>query len=180
MTWINARFWRVSSKAIRPFNRLSPASRAARMRRCSSPDRKSTRLNSSHSQISYAVFCLKKKRELAHLGEEVTRPFLENREHASQALAPRDGDGPRDDDEHPRTDLARPVQRFAGPLAPHGAEAAEPLDLLRAELREHLLAPGLQRRHGAMVQAFRAGGACGATPGRAGYSAARDGRGDRR
>src|SRR2546430_3156048 len=29
-------------------------------RKCS-PDRKSTRLNSSHSQISYAVFCLKKK-----------------------------------------------------------------------------------------------------------------------
>src|SRR5688572_30883001 len=29
-------------------------------------DRKSTRLNSSHSQISYAVFCLKKKR-LKHL-----------------------------------------------------------------------------------------------------------------
>src|SRR2546430_5640040 len=28
-------------------------------------DRKSTRLNSSHSQISYAVFCLKKKRILA-------------------------------------------------------------------------------------------------------------------
>src|SRR2546430_13564119 len=27
-------------------------------------DRKSTRLNSSHSQISYAVFCLKKKTEL--------------------------------------------------------------------------------------------------------------------
>src|SRR5438270_8988050 len=26
-------------------------------------DRKSTRLNSSHSQISYAVFCLKKKRD---------------------------------------------------------------------------------------------------------------------
>src|SRR2546427_8873271 len=26
------------------------------------PDRKSTRLNSSHSQISYAVFCLKKKK----------------------------------------------------------------------------------------------------------------------
>src|SRR2546430_9910895 len=27
-------------------------------------DRKSTRLNSSHSQISYAVFCLKQKRQL--------------------------------------------------------------------------------------------------------------------
>src|SRR2546430_13444456 len=30
-------------------------------------DRKSTRLNSSHSQISYAVFCLKKKTKIRHL-----------------------------------------------------------------------------------------------------------------
>src|SRR2546430_7080883 len=29
-------------------------------------DRKSTRLNSSHSQISYAVFCLKKKKPARH------------------------------------------------------------------------------------------------------------------
>src|SRR5689334_25237081 len=29
------------------------------------PDRKSTRLNSSHSSISYAVFCLKKKKRHA-------------------------------------------------------------------------------------------------------------------
>src|SRR5256886_5862680 len=29
-------------------------------------DRKSTRLNSSHSQISYAVFCLKKKKSTYH------------------------------------------------------------------------------------------------------------------
>src|SRR2546430_4394497 len=29
-------------------------------------DRKSTRLNSSHSQISYAVFCLKKKTDTSH------------------------------------------------------------------------------------------------------------------
>src|SRR2546430_13540066 len=29
-------------------------------------DRKSTRLNSSHSQISYAVFCLKKKKNNTH------------------------------------------------------------------------------------------------------------------
>src|SRR3989475_8882397 len=35
---------------------------AARARVLSRPDRKSTRLNSSHSQISYAVFCLKKKK----------------------------------------------------------------------------------------------------------------------
>src|SRR2546427_3115182 len=33
------------------------------LRRGSCEDRKSTRLNSSHSQISYAVFCLKKKRK---------------------------------------------------------------------------------------------------------------------
>src|SRR2546428_9778467 len=29
-------------------------------------DRKSTRLNSSHDQISYAVFCLKKKKKRSH------------------------------------------------------------------------------------------------------------------
>src|SRR2546430_13707160 len=31
------------------------------------PDRKSTRLNSSHSQISYAVFCLKKKKSILQI-----------------------------------------------------------------------------------------------------------------
>src|SRR2546430_7480485 len=36
-----------------------PARRSVREK----SDRKSTRLNSSHSQISYAVFCLKKKKE---------------------------------------------------------------------------------------------------------------------
>src|SRR3712207_7287853 len=30
------------------------------------PDRKSTRLNSSHANISYAVFCLKKKKNHHH------------------------------------------------------------------------------------------------------------------
>src|SRR2546430_11296711 len=34
--------------------------------RRSDEDRKSTRLNSSHSQISYAVFCLKKKKKSSH------------------------------------------------------------------------------------------------------------------
>src|SRR2546430_7541020 len=34
-----------------------------RSRPSTSSDRKSTRLNSSHSQISYAVFCLKKKKK---------------------------------------------------------------------------------------------------------------------
>src|SRR2546430_16631964 len=57
--------------ACRPEGRRPQGSRAAAPpRRCragaggpaSRPDRKSTRLNSSHSQISYAVFCLKKKK----------------------------------------------------------------------------------------------------------------------
>src|SRR5438270_5121968 len=34
---------------------------------CVNIDRKSTRLNSSHSQISYAVFCLKKKKAIDDL-----------------------------------------------------------------------------------------------------------------
>src|SRR3712207_7543394 len=34
------------------------------------PDRKSTRLNSSHANISYAVFCLKKKLQQVGLGRE--------------------------------------------------------------------------------------------------------------
>src|SRR2546430_17123349 len=38
------------------------AGRALSAQVLSQQDRKSTRLNSSHSQISYAVFCLKKKK----------------------------------------------------------------------------------------------------------------------
>src|SRR3712207_7863901 len=37
-----------------PIRHLSP---------CHAEDRKSTRLNSSHANISYAVFCLKKKKQ---------------------------------------------------------------------------------------------------------------------
>src|SRR2546430_10510118 len=56
-----------------PPSRVWPRVRSPRRSRRLSPpgfpsgrqqeDRKSTRLNSSHSQISYAVFCLKKKNE---------------------------------------------------------------------------------------------------------------------
>src|SRR2546430_9321793 len=40
-------------------------------------DRKSTRLNSSHSQISYAVFCLKKKRNTEPSNTQ-SRPTRQN------------------------------------------------------------------------------------------------------
>src|SRR5205085_10858945 len=61
------------SRRARPdFSRRTSASRAAGSERRSRGggnagsrlDRKSTRLNSSHSQISYAVFCLKKKKNV--------------------------------------------------------------------------------------------------------------------
>src|SRR2546430_4685398 len=39
-------------------------------------DRKSTRLNSSHSQISYAVFCLKKKKTTHTTGCYTASPDL--------------------------------------------------------------------------------------------------------
>src|SRR5690348_17776788 len=38
------------------------------------PDRKSTRLNSSHPSISYAVFCLKKKKQKKHRMPTATTP----------------------------------------------------------------------------------------------------------
>src|SRR2546427_2410900 len=40
---------------------VRPRGRLDAVRALTEVDRKSTRLNSSHSQISYAVFCLKKK-----------------------------------------------------------------------------------------------------------------------
>src|SRR2546430_12348291 len=44
-------------------------------------DRKSTRLNSSHSQISYAVFCLKKKKKTNDSAEQKA---IHNRLSAAQ------------------------------------------------------------------------------------------------
>src|SRR2546422_8610060 len=44
-------------------SRARPTACAPRARSTPAGDRKSTRLNSSHGYISYAVFCLKKKKE---------------------------------------------------------------------------------------------------------------------
>src|SRR5690349_23303122 len=44
-----------------PFHLAAEHARSAERAEESVPDRKSTRLNSSHVEISYAVFCLKKK-----------------------------------------------------------------------------------------------------------------------
>src|SRR2546427_7448633 len=46
-----------------PSPRVAPSNATVPDYRSLQKDRKSTRLNSSHSQISYAVFCLKKKKK---------------------------------------------------------------------------------------------------------------------
>src|SRR2546430_7187386 len=58
----NAASARSRAAAPRVAARAGSASRSRTAR--ANADRKSTRLNSSHSQISYAVFCLKKKKLL--------------------------------------------------------------------------------------------------------------------
>src|SRR5687768_17846148 len=63
----------VSQQACRV--RLSvppPSSRIYGARKRTRQDRKSTRLNSSHGYISYAVFCLKKKKKKQHTHERPT------------------------------------------------------------------------------------------------------------
>src|SRR2546429_1664060 len=52
-------------EAFRPWRLFALAFKALRR------DRKSTRLNSSHGYISYAVFCLKKKNRLLEIGHHV-------------------------------------------------------------------------------------------------------------
>src|SRR5258707_10701074 len=60
-TW--ASYSRDSSGRARTRSRRASAKRFGRRIR---EDRKSTRLNSSHANISYAVFCLKKKKKQSY------------------------------------------------------------------------------------------------------------------
>src|SRR2546422_8015937 len=72
--------WRAAHRERRPRPHQQP-------RRQGQPvgddqDRKSTRLNSSHGYISYAVFCLKKKKKTA----DPTAPTYHQLQHAAHAL----------------------------------------------------------------------------------------------
>src|ERR1022692_1802592 len=59
-------------------------------------DRKSTRLNSSHLVISYAVFCLKKRR-ISMVGNSTTPAPRAARREASEPASPlRSGEGRRE------------------------------------------------------------------------------------
>src|SRR2546428_6365675 len=56
-------------------------------------DRKSTRLNSSHDQISYAVFCLKKKKKEKKKHSIWTRVIRPSQNHAVHVISIRSCDG---------------------------------------------------------------------------------------
>src|SRR2546429_5661297 len=80
--------WKASTMPI-PTDPIRPPLRRARGRPRSGRDRKSTRLNSSHGYISYAVFCLKKKK--SHLTTQSTSRMLPNisvvRAHARKPMS---------------------------------------------------------------------------------------------
>src|SRR6266571_2568841 len=70
-------------------------------------DRKSTRLNSSHMSISYAVFCLKKKNLADHLRDrrhEALPAFVRDSHHIVRAG--------RDESRHAAQTFALPVHHF--------------------------------------------------------------------
>src|SRR5688572_31859084 len=82
-------FSSLPAPSMRVVSSLPTSMRLARPR--SLIDRKSTRLNSSHSQISYAVFCLKKKKKAKkqntlifynyyyHLKPSILKPIVQNK-----------------------------------------------------------------------------------------------------
>src|SRR2546427_4221942 len=75
------------SRASRPPGTASSCGRSARRADSrsahagGSADRKSTRLNSSHSQISYAVFCLKKKKKKIRNSTTAETPRTQQEDH---------------------------------------------------------------------------------------------------
>src|SRR2546430_6020615 len=81
-------------------------------------DRKSTRLNSSHSQISYAVFCLKKK----------TKTQRTHHRHRTQSdVHPRRRDQRQAADGSPRRDADLILQRGSLLLSADGPLALRPV-----------------------------------------------------
>src|SRR2546430_6661610 len=81
-------------------------------------DRKSTRLNSSHSQISYAVFCLNKENAILPPAGKLGVAL---HEYASEAAELRHTLA------RPRPPLALPPNRCAAPpTRPHHSLAAKP------------------------------------------------------
>src|SRR3989454_8011104 len=68
-----------AARRARPPPEPQPAHRARRSAGRDPRDRKSTRLNSSHLVISYAVFCLKKKKKKITKKESSATKLVESR-----------------------------------------------------------------------------------------------------
>src|SRR2546429_4377737 len=69
-----SRFWRWLRNLLK--DRTAFLDRLVRAHHHGEGDRKSTRLNSSHGYISYAVFCLKKKKTNVMIGDVVVKALL--------------------------------------------------------------------------------------------------------
>src|SRR3712207_7134834 len=67
----------MTRKALKGWTWISPPSNSSTrvLHMSAGLDRKSTRLNSSHANISYAVFCLKKKKH-AHTSATGTHTYI--------------------------------------------------------------------------------------------------------
>src|SRR3989440_4060379 len=88
-------------------------------------DRKSTRLNSSHDQISYAVFCLKKKRSILVRGGKETnwdalskgdrRGYRANRSRRRKAVAVWCSDSGTPDPAHSNSGRMPRLERVTAP-----------------------------------------------------------------
>src|SRR3712207_8337861 len=64
---VGERLREVAAARVADERRLAPLAVDDALDAALEPDRKSTRLNSSHANISYAVFCLKKKKTITQL-----------------------------------------------------------------------------------------------------------------
>src|SRR3712207_8401567 len=61
-----AQVMQIKDYGVAPYLVLATARGQVKKTRLTDLDRKSTRLNSSHANISYAVFCLKKKKRTSY------------------------------------------------------------------------------------------------------------------
>src|SRR5256885_12231785 len=71
-------------------------------RECRRSDRKSTRLNSSHLVISYAVFCLKKKNDQSSYHVKIHRIVVNDQDPRRVSHRPRSHDRLKQGHPHPR------------------------------------------------------------------------------
>jgi hypothetical protein len=78
-------------------------------------------------------------RQHADFGQEAPGAELDDRDDVAETAPGADGDGTGDEHEHTRVDLAGRDNWIAGRVPANRPESPEPVDLLRAEPRKHLI-----------------------------------------